>query len=107
VGGKYRNKLYATTLYTARVVVSFQQKGFNEKISCGENIAGVLYVRHQGRTSEGKCSGSVDKEFAGEARELRWERALVNSSLYCRNCVKLQDKTSRLVLQTEKCTSIH
>ena len=47
----------------------------------------------------------MDKEVAGEARELRWERALVNSSLYCRNCVKLQDNTPRLVFQTEKCTS--
>ena len=47
------------------------------------------------------------KQFAGEARELRWERAFVNSNPYCRNCVKLQDKTPGLVLQTEKCTSIH
>jgi hypothetical protein len=107
VEGQYRNKLYTTTLHTARVVFSFKQKNLNEKISCGEKIAGVVCARHQGRTSEGKYCSSVDEEFAAEARELRLERAFVNSNPYCRNCVKLQDKTPGLVLQTEKCTSIH
>jgi hypothetical protein len=103
---KFRNKLFhKDAAHNASVVFRFQDKCFNEKIACGEKRAGVLCVRHRDRTREGKCCSNVDKEFSWEARE-RWKRALFNSNLYCRNCVKSQDKNPLLVLQTvEKCTS--
>jgi hypothetical protein len=82
VEGKFRNKLFTTTLYFASVVFSFHYKGLYEKISCREKRAGVPCVRHQGRTSEGKCCSSVDnllerpEKCAGKER---WLTAVFNA----------------------------
>jgi len=38
-------------------------------------------VLHNGRASGGKCCVNVDEELAGKAREVNWERLLVNSGL--------------------------
>jgi len=40
-----------------------------------------MYVTMINRTSDGKCCVSVEKLLAGKAREVNWERLLVNSAL--------------------------
>ena len=80
--GEFRNELFTTMLHAARVVSSFQHKGMNEK-SCvvrRRQPTSSVCVTKVGQ-ARANCCVSVDKELAGEARELHWERVLVNRSV--------------------------
>jgi len=54
--------------------VCFQLSSQRFEREIWEEEIDVLCVRHNGWTSEGKCCVSVDKELAGKAREVNWER---------------------------------
>ena len=72
--GEFRNELFTTMLHAARVVSSFQYKGLNKKsprVVRRRQSTSSLCVIKVGR-ARAKCCVSVDKGFAGEARELHW-----------------------------------
>jgi len=82
VKAEFRNELFTTMLHTARVVSCFQHKCLNKKSPRVVRRQPTSSVRiTKVRQARAKCYVSMDKGFAGEARELHWERVLVNSSL--------------------------
>ena len=93
----FRNELFAVTLHTARFLSSFHPKGLNEKFSC------VMWEEESCVLCASQCLAERRQVLCKRGQRASWGdlgteqgKSVVNSGLwlYCRNCVKWQDKTA-------------